>query len=182
MKQVFEAEDERVRALLEPLDRVPPVRLPARRQRSRVQVLIAIAIGVAVLTVGGLAVAGAFGPLHGARLEPIASNTPLPGTQLLACDLIGLSAGQAAQLLEERKIAIEWRYQHWGDEAIAGGESAPGAVGGGYSTAPATVPPDSVVWDVVTDTRADHSVFVFVQAPDDPNAPTIVKPDCGQPN
>jgi hypothetical protein len=181
MNKLLEIDEGRVRALLAPLDRVEPVFLPEQR-RPRRRLLIALAAGTALVVVTGFAVAGAFGPLHEARLEPLPSLRELPGTTLLACQLIGLPAGHAAQLLGKEGIKIEWRYDHWGDQTVTPGSgTVPGAVGGGYTTAPASAPPESVVSDILVDKEADRSVFVFVQARTDPNAPTIVRPACPNP-
>lgn len=51
------------------------------------------------------------------------------------------------------------------------------AVTGGSSDAVSSVPDDSVVWDLVPDGQT--KAFVFVQAPGDPNAPTVATDNCG---
>ncbi len=175
-------DDDLVRALLAPLERVRPVTLPRAPRRTRPlrrPLLIAVAIGAAMLLVGGLALAGAFGPLHNATLKPNAPTLPLPNSSTLACQLIGQPAEKAAALLTQDGYQIEWRFQHWGGQSVSPGNSTtPGAVSGGYTSAPESVPADSVIWDITPDERAPNKLFVFVQAPNDPNAPTITPPTC----
>lgn len=182
MTPVFELdhEDEVVRDLLAPFARVEPVRLrrrPARRARPWI---VAAAAGVvAILVLASLATAGAFGPLHGASISPTPPTLTTPASSDLVCSLIGQTASRAETLLHQSDYQIEWRYQHWGTQiARTGSGTSPGAVTGGYTTEPATVPADSIVWDIGTDSRTPKALFVFVQAPNDPNAPTVTPPAC----
>lgn len=179
----LERDDDIVRELLAPFERVQPVSLRRRprSRRSRPLLLAAATAGIAVLAFASLATAGAIGigPLHDAS---ISSNPPSLGpgaTSTLACNLIGQTAGQAQTTLDQNGYQIEWRFQHWGSQPVQNAdENAPGAVNGGYSSAPHTVPADSVVWDIGTDSRSANTVFVFVEAPNDPNAPTLTSPNC----
>ncbi len=174
--------DRLVRELLAPLERVQPVTLPVVAQqgrRSRKPLLVAVAVGAAILVGGGLALASAFGPLHGATLQPAPPNLSLPKGQIAACRLIGQPAAKVADSLTQNGYQIEWRFQHWGSNSAASGNSTtPSAVSGGYTTAPASVPADSVVSDITPDESAQNKLFVFVQAPNDPDAPTIAAPSC----
>jgi hypothetical protein len=190
-----EREEELVRALLAPLARAEPVLLgstrPARRWRRRALLGAGVAASLAVVG-GGMAAAGVFGPLHGVTLQPGAPDVPLSGTT--ACQLIGQTAAQADKTLTENGYRVEWRFMRWGDEslpAVPVSTTGPGttddetvtpapagAVVGGFSSAPTTVPGDSVVWQMFTDGHASRTVLVFVEAPNDPNAPTISPPDC----
>jgi hypothetical protein len=172
-------DDELVRTLLSPLARVEPVllRTTPRRRRRRLALLVLASVAAAILVVGALAATGVFGPLHRASLEPATPELSLNGTP--ACTLIGATAATAETTLAENGYQIEWRFQHWGTQTISPGSSiTPGAVGGGYTSAPKTVPADSIVWDITPDPRTAKTVFVFVQAANDPNAPTVVTPTC----
>jgi len=177
------ADDELVRELLAPLARVQPVTLrrTTRRHRRPHRMLLAAAALAAALLVGGLALAGVFGPLHNAVLKPNAPTLPSPVVSGIACRLIGQSAGTAQTVLTQHGYQIGWRFQHWGTQATGtdNNPTAPQAVTGGYTSTPATVPPDSIVWDITPDDRTPNMLFVFVQAPNDPNAPTISPPSCG---
>lgn len=177
-----ERDDDIVRELLAPFERVQAVSLSRspRPRRSRPLLLAAALVGVAVLVFASLATAGAigFGPLHSASISP---NPPLTtGTaSALACNLIGQSAGQAETALHRNGYQIEWRFQHWGSQPVhSADKNAPSGVAGGYSSEPQTVPADSVVWDIGADTRSANTFFVFVEAPNDPNAPTLTPPNC----
>ena len=171
-------------------ERRPPRRILA----SRRVVVAAIVVCAAGLGVGGLAIADAVeqGPLHAATIG--VREATLPGG-ISSCDLVGRPAAQVAATLVGQGIAIEWRFTHWGTTAVttAGDPtpttpqersaeaaraaalqvSAAEAVTGGSSDAVASAPAGSVVWDVVPDGRT--GAYVFVQSPDDPNAPKI---DC----
>lgn len=199
-----ETEEELLRALLAPLARAEPVVLrKARARRRRRPVLVAAGVTVSLaLAGGGMAAAGAFGPLHGAVLmEPI-PQVHLKGQT--ACQLIGETAAQAASTLTENGYQVEWRFTHWGTHLVpaevsttagtstsgsgagttsmtAPGPPLPaGAVLGGYQSAPTTVPGNSVVWQVSNDRGSPGTVLVFVQAPNDPDAPTVRIPDCSK--
>jgi hypothetical protein len=178
-------DDELVRQLLSPFERVEPALLDRTRRRRRGRVALpafGAAAASAALAATALAVTGVFGPLHGASLQPSVPNLALRSG--VACQLIGGTAAHAQTTLAQNGYQVEWRFQRWGADLLSpGAGSTPGAVGGGYSSAPESVPPDSVVWDITPDTRTSGSVFVFVEAPNDPNAPHIVPPDCanGQP-
>lgn len=146
---------------------------------------VAAAVG---LGVGGLAIADVIGhgPLHGAKLQ--VSAVTLPGG-VSTCDLIGKPAGQVGARLTSVGIGIEWRFTHWGTTTVTAGTSPAAAaqgyaqtvasaeaVTGGSSDAVSSVPDDSVVWDVVPDGQT--KAFVFVEAPNDPNAPTVSTDNC----
>lgn len=150
---------------------------PPRRIRAPRWALVAAVAAAAALSVGGLAIADAFGPLHGARLV-VNPNTVGGPNGVATCDLIGKRADQVAAKLAGNGIGIEWRFMHWGTTTVAStdGSSASG-VTGGTSDAVSSVPNDSVVWDVVPDGQT--KAFVFVEAPNDPNAPTISSGSCG---
>jgi hypothetical protein len=159
----------------------PPEPARARRVRRPVLGVVAAVAGVAILAFAGLATAGAigFGPLHGASISPNPPTLTTAASSDLACRLIGQSAGKAETLLSQSGYQIEWRFQHWGTQTAQSGDgSTPGAVTGGYASEPSTVPADSVVWDIGVDSRSPKMLLVFVQAPDDPNAPTITPPNC----
>ena len=70
----LERDDDIVRELLAPFERVQPAsrRRRPRPRRSRPLMLAAATVGVAVLAFASLATAGAigFGPLHGASISP----------------------------------------------------------------------------------------------------------------
>ena len=178
--------------------------LPSRITRLRHRVptsrwaLAAALVAVAGLSLGGFALADVFGPLHRGTIYVDASTLGGP-SGISACDLIGKPAGQVAATLTSNGIGIEWRYTHWGT-AVASTSGAPGAttpqqqaeanaqgaaqdvhaaeaVTGGSSDAVSSVPDNSVVWDIVPDGQT--KAFVFVQAPNDPNAPTVATDNCG---
>lgn len=179
----LERDDDIVRELLAPFDRVQPVGLSRspRPRRSRPLIIAAVTAGVAVLVFAGLATAGAigFGPLHGTSISPSPPTLATGATSTLACNLIGQSAGQAETVLHQNGYQIEWRFQHWGSQPVQSRDkNAPSGVTGGYSSEPQTVPADSVVWDIGADTRSANTFFVFVEAPNDPNAPTLTPPNC----
>jgi hypothetical protein len=179
----LERDDDIVRELLAPFERVQPVSLRRRPRprRSRPLMLAAATAGVAVLAFASLATAGAigFGPLHGASISPSPPTLTTGAASTLACNLIGQTAGQAETVLHQNGYQIEWRFQHWGSQPVqTSGKNAPGGVTGGYSSEPQTVPADSVVWDIGAETRSANTLFVFVQAPNDPNAPTVTQPNC----
>jgi hypothetical protein len=151
-------------------------RRPRRRIPSSRWALVAAVVTAAALSVGGLAIADAFGPLHGAKL--VVNPSTVGGTNgIPTCDLIGKRADQVAAKLASSGIGVEWRYMHWGATVVPTGSGSPGAVTGGTSEAVSSVPNDSVVWDVVPDGQT--KAFVFVEAPNDPNAPTISSASCG---
>jgi hypothetical protein len=173
-------DDQRVRELLSPFERVDPVvrrrSLPRQRRRTMLLVLAGVA-AAGMIAAAALAATGVFGPLHEAKLQVAPPNVVLDSGR--ACELIGGTAAHAETVLSQNGYQIEWRFQHWGTQVLTPATSTtPGAIGGGYTTTPKTVPPTSVVWDITPDTRAAKTVFVFVQAPDDPNAPQIVTPAC----
>lgn len=198
-----EREEELVRALLAPLARARPVKLGrtlARRRRRRALVGAGIVASLAAVG-GGMAAAGTFGPLHGAVLRTGAPDISLNGTT--ACHLIGHSAAQANKTLAENGYRVEWRFMHWGNKLVPAqvsttlgsppsdgatttvpSTSAPaapapaGAVVGGYVSSPTTVPGDTVVWQVLSDSAAAKTVLVFVEAPNDPDAPTVEATGC----
>ncbi len=179
----MERDDDVVRELLAPFERVQPVRLKRRPRgrRSRPLMLAAAMAGIAVLAFASLATAGAigFGPLHGASISPNPPTLTTGATSTLACNLIGQTAGQAETVLHQNGYQIEWRFQHWGSQPVHNADkNAPDGVAGGYSSEPQTVPADSVVWDISADSRSADKLFVFVQAPNDPNAPTVTPPNC----
>lgn len=180
----LERDDDIVRELLEPFERVQGVSLrrSSRPRRYRPLLLAAAIAGLAVLLVfASLATAGAigFGPLHGASISPNPPTLTTGATSTLACDLIGQTAGQAETTLHQNGYEIEWRFQHWGSQPVqTADKNAPSGVTGGYSSEPQTVPADSVVWDIDADTRSANTFFVFVEAPNDPNAPTLTPPNC----
>lgn len=180
----LDRDDEVVRELLAPFGRVQSVVLQHRtsvRRSRRPWMLLAAAGGASVLAFASLATAGAFdiGPLHGALISPNPPTLTTQATSTLACNMIGKTAGEAEASLRQSGFQIEWRFQHWGAQtAQSGNKSTPGAVTGGYATAPATVPTDSIVWDITADTQSPNTLFVFVQAPNDPNAPTVAPPNC----
>ncbi len=178
----LERDDDIVRELLAPFERVQPVSLRRgpRPRRSRPLLLAAATAGVAVLAFFSLATAGAiaFGPLHGASISPNPPTLTTGATNTLACNLIGQTAGQAETALHEKGDQIEWRFQTCGSQPAQNTDkNAPGGVIG-YTSEPQTVPADSVVWDISADTRSANRFFVFVEAPNDPNAPTLTPPNC----
>jgi hypothetical protein len=179
----LDRDDDIVRELLAPFERVQPVSLSRRPRprRSRPLILAAAAAGVAVLAFASLATAGAigFGPLHGASISPSPPTLTTGATSTLACDLIGKTAVQAETALRQHGFQIEWRFQTWGSQTTQNADkNAPGGLSGGYSSEPQTVPADSIVWDIGADTRSANTLFVFVEAPNDPNAPTVTPPNC----
>lgn len=149
---------------------------PRRRILASRWALAAAVVTAAALSIGGLAIADAFGPLHGAKL--VVNPSTIGGTNgVPTCDLIGKRADQVAAKLAGSGIGIEWRFMHWGTIVASTGGNSPSAVTGGTSDVVSSVPNDSVVWDVVPDGQT--KAFVFVEAPNDPNAPTISSGSCG---
>ena len=140
--------------------------------------LVAATLAAAALIFGGLAIAGAFGPLHAATLA-VNPSTVGGASGVPACDLVGKRADHVAAVLAGHGIGVEWRYTHWGTSVASTGATSPSAVTGGTTDAVSSVPNDSVVWDVVAD--GTTKAFVFVQAPNDPNAPRISPEACGSP-
>ena len=180
-----------------------PVRLRRKQHLRRRGVLtsrrtLGTLAAAAALTAGGLATARAaglldFGPLH--RATVYEAPVSLVGTsgQVSTCELIGKRAYQVGATLASRGIGIEWRFQHWGDVVETTGDgSAAGdanaaranahtiavAVSGGSSDAVSSVPDDSIVWSATPDPQSSNKAFVFAEAPNDPNAPTISLTDC----
>jgi hypothetical protein len=164
-----------------------------RRLRASRWALAGATAALVGLSVGGFALADALehGPLYGAKIDVDA--TTLPGG-ISTCDLIGKPAGQVSARLTSSGIGIEWRFTHWGtttvsvpistsQSAAAKAAAAEAAqvfaaegVTGGSSDAVSSVPDDSVVWDVVPD--GQNKAFVFTEAPNDPNAPTVSTDNC----
>lgn len=164
---------------------------------SRRGAVVALA-AAAALTAGGLATARAtglldFGPLHRATVYETPTTLVGPHGRISTCNLIGKRADQVEAALANSGIAIEWRFQHWGDvvETTGDGSStgdrqaAEGnahtvavAVSGGSSDAVSSVPGDSIVWSALPDEQTANKAFVFVEAPDDPNAPRISMTGC----
>lgn len=146
----------------------------ARRVPKRVVWVVAAA--VALLCVGGaLAYFVAFGPLHNAQIVPDAKG---PG----ACQLLGRTAADASTYFDAHGLTISWRFTRWPSASpkTTVTETAPGqaqAVGGGFTSAPETVPPDSVVWNISSVETDPALVIVFVEAPNDPDAPQLTLPD-----
>lgn len=174
-------DEEIVRMLFAPFTRVEPVLLrrdsPPQWKKRRA-LIVALAAACTMLVLGGLALAGAFGPLHGATLAP-APPSLSPATDGVACRLVGGNAATAAASLTKQGFQIEWRYQRWGTQAVTTADSdKAGVVAGGYTSAPATVPDDSVVTQIVADQDVSTRLFVFVEEPNDPDAPTLVRPQC----
>ena len=170
-----------VRALFAPFARVEPV--PLRREarplwKRRSKLILVLAAVCSTLVLCGLALAGAFGPLHDATLAPAPPSLP-PAEDAAACRLIGGDAASAAASLTRQGFKIEWRFQRWGTQVVtpADGDKA-GSVTGGYTSTPATVPDDSLVTSIVPDAVMPRRLYVFVEAPNDPNAPTLVPPAC----
>lgn len=179
----LDRDDDIVRELLAPFERVQPVRLQRRPRprRSRPLIFAAAAAGVAVLAFAGLATAGAIGigPLHDASISPNPPALINGAASTLACNLIGQTAGQAETALHQKGYQIEWRFQRWGSQPTQSTDpNAPAGVAGGSSSAMQTVPANSVVWDIATDASSAKTLFVFVEAPNDPNAPTLAPPNC----
>ena len=176
-----------------------PARIARLRPRRGIPTsrwaLAAALVAVAGLSIGGLALAGSFGfgALHGGTVHVDATTIGGPDG-ISTCDLVGKSAGQVAAKLTSSGIGIEWRFTHWattmastsGDSATttpaqqaqanAQDVHAAQAVTGGSSDAVSSVPDDSIVWSLVPDGQT--KAFVFVQAPNDPNAPTVSTDNC----
>jgi hypothetical protein len=172
-------------AAANPVPHDGPLHLPEPvRARLSSRPLVAVAVAAAALAGGGVAIAagvGAFArPLHQATLV-VSPNalTGRDGTALSTCSLLGARADRVAAVLDSRGITIQWRFMHWGTVTAATGNGPPTAVSGGRSDAVGSVPADSIVWDVVPDTTTPNSAFVFVEAPNDPAAPTLSTVNCG---
>jgi hypothetical protein len=172
---------------------------PRRRIPTSRWAFAAAVIAVAALSVGGLALAGSFGfgALHRGTVYVDATTVGGPNG-ISTCALIGEPASQAATTLTSSGIAIQWRFTHWGtatattlnsptpataqENAEAAAQAAAQAVAsaeattGGTSGTVSSVPGDSLVWDVIPDGQT--SAFVFVQARNDPNAPTVSTDNC----
>jgi hypothetical protein len=170
---------------------------PRRRILASRWALVGALIAAAGLSIGGLAIADSFGPLRGAKIDVNPTTVGGPGG-ISSCGLIGKPADQDASPLAGKGIGIEWRFTHWGtaiaaavndpvpttprEQAEASAQGAAQSVGqaqaetGGSSDAVSSVPDDSIVWDVVPDGQT--KAFVFVEAPNDPNAPTVSTGSC----
>jgi hypothetical protein len=165
-------DERRIQELLRPLTALPPARKRAAstataRRRRTLAVAIVAALG---LVGGGLAVATSFGPLHEVVLRPNPNEFTCNG-------VIGSTAAEASAYFESRGLEVSWRFTTWGDQVAP---EVPGsnaqAVTGGHSAVVADPPEGSIVWDAQ---RQDSSmVIVFVQSPDDQNAPRIERPEC----
>jgi hypothetical protein len=143
--------------------------------RRRNRLVWALAAALALICAGGaLAYAIVAGPLHNATLIPDATG---PG----ACQLIGKTAADASTYFGAQGVTIWWRFSHWpSSSAPATAPATPGEatmVGGGFTSSPATVPTDSIVWNTMPVEGDSSRVIVFVEAPNDPNAPQLTLPD-----
>jgi hypothetical protein len=170
MKTESEVADVHIETFLAPLARIRP----AARQRPEphpVRRLVLVAT-VLILLIGGGAFAATkvFGPLHHAVITP-------PRTPITCSGVIGGSAHHAATYFATHGYQVSWRFMHWGAQVESGVQgSGVQAIGGSHSETIEKPPPDSVVWDA---TRVGpNQVIVQVQAPDDPNAPQLVQPNC----
>jgi hypothetical protein len=177
------------------------LRAPTPRPRHRLLTsrwaLVAALIAAAALSVGGLALAGSFGfgALH--RGTVYVDAVTIGGKNgISTCDLIDKPAGQVAAALVNSGIVIQWRFTHWGTatattvstpstaqenreaaaQAAAQAVASAEAITGGTSDSVSSVPDDSLVWDVIPDGQT--KAFVFVQARNDPNAPTVATDNC----
>lgn len=165
---------------------------------SRRAVIVAIAIA-AILTAGGLATARAAGVIsifeapHRATIELTPSTLVGNAGEISNCRLVGETADQVATMLASSGIGIEWRFQDWGSVTGAAGDGSPAgdqqaveanartgaiAASGGDSTAVSSVPGDSIVWNALPDNQEPNEAFVFVEAPNDPNAPQMSLAAC----
>lgn len=160
--------------------------------------IVGIAIA-AILTAGGLATARAAGVIslfeapHRATIELTPSRLVGTAGEIWNCSLVGKTADQAATMLAAGGIGIEWRFQDWGSVTGIGGDGSPAgdrqavaanaraaaiAAGGGDSTAVSSAPGDSIVWNALPDNEEPNEAFVFVEAPNDPNAPQMSLAAC----
>lgn len=146
-----------------------------RAHHLRKRVVWAVAAALALLCAGGaLAYAIVAGPLHDSKLVPDATG---PG----ACQLIGGTAADATTYFGARGITISWRLTRWpSTNSATSTAAAPNqaqTVPGGFTSAPASVPPDSIVWNTVPLEGDASRVIVFVESPNDPDAPQLRLPD-----
>lgn len=158
-------------------------RAGSRRVTGSRRVVVGGLVAATALIAGGIATARATGlldsgPLHRATVYENPTTLVGTGGQVSTCELIGKPAGRVEATLASNGIGIEWRFQHWGDVVVTNGGGSPGAVSGGRSDAVASVPGDSIVWDAIPDDRSPNTAFIFVQSPNDPNAPTISVTGC----
>lgn len=164
-------DDERtLQTLLAPLERVEPAawRTPRRTRR-----LVAIALVTTAVAGAAIAFAAQRGVLQDAKLVVDAPSARKE------CELLGGRASDAQTFFEHRGLTVSWRYTTWGTQVVQTGPGGLRAVSGGGTRMRDTVPPDSVVYDVAHERAEQGTVIVFVQSPNDPNAPKLVVPRCG---
>jgi hypothetical protein len=177
-------EESQIEKLLAPLRQIEPV---SRAQASapgmaRGRTMVLLALIVIAATAG---VAAAVDPLDLFNQPTVAPRIAGDGEEREAgiprseCQLLGRTADVAHAFLTARGLMVSWRVTQFGSQvAPPSSPRGAGTLEGGYTTAPSSVPPESVVWDIVHDPQLPESVvIVFVHAPDDANAPRIAVPD-----
>jgi hypothetical protein len=130
----------------------------ARRHRSAL-VIAAIACA-AVATAAG----GTYSLITESGSQAATPSLVSQGGPLACAGLIGKDARQAQTFLEGHGWTISWRFTHYYNPAEHNGEA-------GYASTPATVPPGSLVEDIVS--GGGKIAVVFVRGAHDPNAPPL---------
>jgi hypothetical protein len=163
-------EEARIKAFLAPLGKIRPA-TRAPRPPIKLRRLVPLALGLTGVATAGAIAATQSGPLHDVTAQP----DPSP---LTCSGIIGQPPQEAQAYLEGHGYKISWRYETFSSESVQEPSgSQPGAVSG-YSQEVASPPGDSIVSDVLPFNSPDR-VIVFTQGKDDPNAPTVLPPDCG---
>ena len=171
-------DEKRVESLLRPLTLIEPVSLSTRRRTRPARWRLGVIAAATALVVAGVAVAAtSLGWLDRATLIPkvVADDDATRGVPQSECHLLGQPAAKAIAFFDARGVAIEWRLTRFATSR----EERPGAVATseGFTSAPAHVPPDSVVWDIRREPQlGPRRVLVFVHLFDDANAPRVAVP------
>jgi hypothetical protein len=166
VEEMTSLEERRLQAHLVPLQRLTPV-APRNRTRPggrRFRVAAVVAVGLAGLSIGAVAIAREAFPTRAAP-----SRAPISLGAGLSCRLVGMDAQRAEALLAARGGRISWRLTRYVDPAQNGGVI-------GYADAVDSPPAGTVVEDVAD--AAGGGLVVSIRRPGDPNAPPLRLPRC----
>ena len=157
-------DERRVEEYLSPLRRLSPAPAARVERRGLRSLLVAVVAGVAVLAVGGAAVAGVI-----LVRQATPNRSPVTVASGLPCSrLVGTDAGGAAALLARRGQHPSWRLTRYVDPAKNGGVI-------GYAAAVDAPPPGTVVEDVTT---SGGELVIFVRERNDAHAPPLRSGRC----
>ena len=157
-------DERRAEEYLSLLRRLSPARAARDERQGLRSLLVAAVVGVAVLAVGGVAVAGVI-----LVRQATPDRSPVTVAGGLPCSsLVGTDAGGAAALLARRGQHPSWRLTRYVDPAKNGGVI-------GYATAVDSPPPGTVVEDVTT---SGGELVIFVRERDDAHAPPLRSGRC----